>query len=361
MAFLQRNRDREPPIYNLKRLKEKPLPNIEQSVVGSDTGPEQIVASTGSNSQNDVQNTTKTSNDMEKDDDSAGTLNDANASVNDSRIVSTAIVTYSGQETTQPTENFATDTLHGMGADDSAGNVSANDNRAVLTEINQEMTQPTENSATDTLHGMGDDDSAGNLFIPNNPNQAVNMENMSESVENLVTTEFGTNDANSSAQNLCQFPGGSSDEQTKNASSNALEQNINTDLDPSGENITLDIPSFEELLIHTDSSCDSHDININEEYAQTDPIASSTETHGIKSEQSISILLEPSESNNNALNNLLDEESEVEDVYDEDLTFLVSKRGYAKPFNSTVGGLIKQQGDPVTGDRPFTEKVCTDF
>lgn len=56
-----------------------------------------------------------------------------------------------------------------------------------------------------------------------------------------------------------------------------------------------------------------------------------------------------------ALNELL--EASVIDEYDDDITFIVSSRGFAMPYHSTTEGLIKRQNDPVSGNVAFSETV----
>lgn len=70
------------------------------------------------------------------------------------------------------------------------------------------------------------------------------------------------------------------------------------------------------------------------------------------------MLLEPRLSNDSILDNLLQEESEEEDKYDDDLTFMVNKKkGYAQAMKCTTDGLIKRIDDEVSGDTPYTETV----
>lgn len=79
--------------------------------------------------------------------------------------------------------------------------------------------------------------------------------------------------------------------------------------------------------------------------------------NSVKSE-SVVLLFEPCSANNVALNNLLDEEDEVIDEYDEDVTIILSRKtGFAKPFNTNNDGLVKRENDTVSGNLPFNETV----
>lgn len=69
-------------------------------------------------------------------------------------------------------------------------------------------------------------------------------------------------------------------------------------------------------------------------------------------------LHEPFHANDNELNELLDEEDMIFEKIDDDLTIIVdSKIGIVKPLNSNVDGLIKREGDVISGNIPFIETV----
>lgn len=71
-------------------------------------------------------------------------------------------------------------------------------------------------------------------------------------------------------------------------------------------------------------------------------------------------MIEPCSSNSNELNGLFDEDNEEEDIYDDDITFIVNKTvGFAKPFNSTTQNLIKRENDIISGNMAFDETVST--
>lgn len=53
--------------------------------------------------------------------------------------------------------------------------------------------------------------------------------------------------------------------------------------------------------------------------------------------------------------NQLEEIDEV--VIDDDLTFFVSKEGFAKPLQTTVDSYVKQENDLISGDIPYYNKV----
>lgn len=93
---------------------------------------------------------------------------------------------------------------------------------------------------------------------------------------------------------------------------------------------------------------------VGENSENNDPLADSL----IKVEQNSVILLQPCSSNHNELDDLLDKE--ITDEFDDDLTFYVNKKtGYAKPFKSHDGQMIKRENDALTGNMAFNTTVSS--
>lgn len=106
--------------------------------------------------------------------------------------------------------------------------------------------------------------------------------------------------------------------------------------------------TIEQVIVSPDSA-----LNQTVATDESDPLAPI-----IKPEPAL--LIEPCTSNSNELNGLFDKDYEEEDVWDEDITFIVNKKvGYAQPFNSNDQQLIKRENDVVSGNMPFNETVNT--
>lgn len=251
-------RDIEPPLYNAKRLKEKPLPNIERE-------------------ENSDQKTSKNNADRNEN------LNDSVQSV---------------------------DAVH--------------DNREI--EIQDE----------------NPNDSVGTYIENANAEENCNDLNAPTRITEI------SNDSNFGNYSY----DGSDIDSDENRSTLQQSESIHS---PQNDQTQLE-PALEEIFFQANSSCDSFATITEQTEGEVSNDLEESSVDPIKTEPMI--LLEPFQSNNDILEDLLEGESDVEDVFDEEITFLVNKKkGYGKPFNSTTHGLIKRKDDEVTGDIPFIETV----
>lgn len=212
-------------------------------------------------------------------------------------------------------------------------------------------------------------------------NTCNNHGNNEITIKEFVTQSNENHDeSNSSNEQSMEQPVELSQSKENHSATNmATEQSI--ELSQSNENNPATMPATElfhesEIETHVETwfedsnACSSASIpNVIFEYTQENLCGNHCENanetnHRLfearfeadnENKSDMQLIMEPPSSNRSELSQLL--ETDQIEIVDDEMTIIVSAKGYGKPYNATAEDLIKRKDDCVSGDIPFTDTV----
>ncbi|XP_055308998.1 uncharacterized protein LOC129572908 [Sitodiplosis mosellana] len=344
MAIVSRTRNLPPPIYNERRLSERPIPRL-----------------------------------------SFRNENDLDRSIQQNSFETNfGEVSFASDSYIEDNDSFLGVIPNDAGFDGSLENPlasvdDANESATVETAPNQTTNGLADENAIleDTLVSV--DDANESAMVETTPSQTTNsLADANESAMVETTPNQTTNslaDANESAMvetTPSQTTNSLADE---NASKNIVNESgvfentesvgpiKDTDVhDPI--TASVEVATLPENVVDSNGSCPNPTTSNQSEStvqnlsssSENGSIASTSETanSNVQIKRELVLVAEACRGNNNELEILLDDDVQVVDEYDNEITFTYNRKtGYGKPFKANEKGLIKHEKDVVSGGIPF--------